>query len=210
MEELSIKKIEGRSYRENGGAIRKTAKQGINSSALPYSSSSPGSCRWAPTAPREGSGEVAGGTAGGYRCRCGDTGGSIRQGEQERWFLTGAASGGHLRSSRTALSFVSCPAPYSSPPGGPSSVPRWLFRGTVGDGGSGCASFREPAELLPLQASRLVFAASPSISSALGSTPTFSMPQDHPDAPSAARVTNTGQCGSSLPPLPFLPAYRRC
>lgn len=60
-------------------------------------------------------------------------GSSPEQGEQERRFLTGAASGGHPSWSRTAESFVSCPAPCSSPPGGLSSVLRWLRRGTTGD-----------------------------------------------------------------------------
>lgn len=69
----------------------------------------------------------------------------------------------------------------------------------MGDGGSGCASSgtsgenqaREPAKLLPLQAPTPIFAGSPSIPSALGASPTFSTPQDHPDAPSAAKETNT-------------------
>lgn len=42
-----------------------------------------------------------------------------------------------------AGSSVSCPAPYSSPPGGLSSVPQWLQRGIMRNGGSGCASFME-------------------------------------------------------------------
>lgn len=87
----------------------------------------------------------------------------------------------------------------------------------MGDGGSGCASSstsegnqaREPAKLLPLQDPRPIFSVSPSIPSALRASPTFSTPQDHPNAPSAAKATNTGQRGSSPAPPPVLPAYKK-
>lgn len=64
-------------------------------------------------------------------------------------------------------------------------------------------------ETKPLQAPRPIFSVSPSIPSALRASPTFSMPQDHPDAPSAAKGTNTGQRGSFPAPLPVLPAYKK-
>lgn len=67
---------------------------------------------------------------------------------------------------------------------------------------------RELAELFLLQAPRPVFADSLSFPSALRASPTFSMPQDHPDGPNAAE-NNTVQCGSSPPPLPALPAYKK-
>lgn len=96
---------------------------------------------------------MAGGRAGGYGRRWGAVtlaqGGSIGQGKRERCFLTGAASAGHLRPSCIAGNFVSCPAPCSSPPGGLSSVPRWLQRATTGDGGSGCASSGTSGETTP-------------------------------------------------------------
>lgn len=163
---------------------------------------------------------MAGGRARGYGRRWAAVtlaqGCSIGQGKQERCFLTGAASAGHLRPSCIAGSFVSCPAPCSSPPGGLSSAPRWLQRATTGDGGIRLCQLRhiwgnharELAELLLLQAPRPVFADSPSFPSALRASPTFSMPQDHPDGPNAAE-NNTVQCGSSPPPLPALPAYKK-
>ena len=219
MEGLSVKKIEGRSCKENGGATGKTAKQRINLSALqlqqPWQSLLGAHC------PQGGSWGVSRGDSWGFRPHiwCGNTGtGQKHQaGEWGKRFLTGAASGGHLGLSRTAGSFAFCPTPCSSPPGGLSSAPRWLQRGTMGDEGSGCASSstsggkkaRQAAKLLLLQAPRPLFAGSPSIPSTLGAPPTFSTPQDHPKAPSAAKETNTGQRGSSLPSLPFLPAYQK-
>lgn len=63
---------------------------------------------------------------------------------------------------------------------------------------------RELATLLPLQVPRSVFADSSSFPSSLRVSPTVSTLQDH----HAAKGTNTGHCGSSLPLLPALPTYK--
>lgn len=127
----------------------------------------------------------------------------------ERRFLTGAASGGLLGASRIAGSSVSCPAPYSFPPGGLSSVPQWLQRGTMRNGGSGCASFMKNTLENWLSSHHYRFPDPslqiPPFSSSLRVFPTVSTLQDH----HAVTGTNTGHCGSSPPLLPC-PPTRKC
>lgn len=69
MEELSVKKIEGRSHRENGGAIGKIAKQGINLPALQLQQ--PWQSLLGTHRPWGGSWGGGRGTAGGYGHRWG-------------------------------------------------------------------------------------------------------------------------------------------
>lgn len=136
-------------------------------------------------------------------------GGVIGQGELERCFLTGAASGGLLGTSCIAGSSVSCPAPYSFPPGGLSSVPQWLQGGTMRNGESGCASFMKNTLENWLSSHHCKFPDPslqiPSFSSSFRVFPTVSTLQDH----HAATGTNTGHYGSSLLLLPC-PPTRKC
>lgn len=118
-------------------------------------------------------------------------GSSPERGEQERRFLTGAASGGHPSWSRTAESFVSCPAPCSSPPGGLSSVLRWLQGGTTGDQALPAQHIwgNQPGEVTELLQTQISFCSSSSFPSA-------------PPLPKATRNIRPYPLPWPQPPLP--------